>query len=234
MLIGSMTRGVIFDVDGTLVLSNAAHAAAWSRAFAECGFFDVPPALVGPLIGMGGRDLVKRVKPDAAERIVADVTKRHERIFRADYLPRLRPAPGARDLVLELADRDLALIVATSAKEAELKALLKVARVDDLLTNAVTADEVERAKPASDLVSAALARLDLDASAALMIGDTVYDIEAAHRAGVRVIAVRCGGSPERVLSEAGAVFDDPEAIVKSIRQTGSMPIEYEESRRSAR
>ncbi|MDQ6768164.1 MAG: HAD family hydrolase [Candidatus Eremiobacteraeota bacterium] len=221
------TRGAIFDVDGTLVLSNAAHAAAWSRAFAECGFFDVPPARVRPLIGMGGDDLIARLKPDLDESTKTETIERHKKIFKRDYLKRLRPAPGAHELACELATRGIKLIVATSAKEDELQPLLAVAGVDGIITEWITSDDVERAKPAADMVQAALARMQLAASDAVMVGDTIYDIEAAHRAGVRIIAFRCGGSPEQLLAAADAVFDDPLQLVTALRQSSSPNVRKE-------
>jgi HAD superfamily hydrolase (TIGR01509 family) len=212
-------RGVLLDVDGTLLLSNRAHAEAWSDAFREFGH-SIPADRIEPLIGMGGDKLLATLNPgssdssDQGKRLSA----RRQKIFMSMYAPRLQPAPGSRALVQRLKDMDLVLVVATSAKGAELKTLLERAEIDDLVEEATTSDEVEQSKPSPDIVEAALKKGRLDAESAVLIGDTPYDIESGKRGGVRVIAVRCGGH-DADLRGAIAVYDDPADLLDHLDQT---------------
>lgn len=201
-------RGVIFDIDGTLVDSNDAHARAWVRAFADQGI-EVPFERVRPLIGMGGDQLVPRVtgieKGDPRYQPLSDGWKRH---FQEGELPGLRAQPGSRALVLALRSRGLRLIVGTSADEALVEDLLKIAQVEDLLTEYTTASDVEASKPEPDIVQAAVTRLGLSPAEVLMVGDTPFDIESARKAGVDTVALRCGGDDR--FGGAAAVYDSPQ------------------------
>jgi HAD superfamily hydrolase (TIGR01509 family) len=210
-------RALIFDVDGTLVDSNDAHAAAWARALGEAGIHrDV--ATIRPLIGMGGDKLLPRVAGVSAEsELGRTISRRRFEIFREVYLPRLAPFRGARDLFERLRADGVRLAIANSAKKEELFALLDVARVRDLVDpdKVTSADDVDASKPDPDSVAIALHRLGTAPGATLMVGDTPYDIDAARRAGLETIAVRCGGWKDRDLSGAYAIFDDPADLLRA-------------------
>ena len=202
-------QGVIFDVDGTLVDSNDAHAQSWVDTFAEAGY-EVPFEVVRPLIGMGADKLLPKtigIRHDSEQG--KKLIKRRSEIFRERYLPNLRPLPGARGLVLRVRDDGLKAIVATSAKDEELKGLLKAADVDDLMEEKATASDAKRSKPDPDIVEAAIEESGLPSSNAVMIGDTPYDVEAATRAGVRIIAFRSGGWDDASLKGAAQIYDGP-------------------------
>ena len=202
-------KGVIFDIDGTLVDSNDAHAQSWVDTFAEADY-EVPFEVVRPLIGMGADKLLPKtigIRHDSEEG--KKLLKRRSEIFRERYLPRLRPFPGARALVLRVRDDGLKAIVATSAKDEELKALLKAAEVDDLMQERATSSNAKRSKPDPDIVEAAIDESGVPASKAVMIGDTPYDVEAATRAGVRAIAFRSGGWDDASLKGAAQIYDGP-------------------------
>ena len=202
-------RGVILDVDGTLVASNDAHARAWVEALAEQGVH-VPFEEVRRRIGMGGDKLLPAVSGISEDsRQGQAISKRRREIFKSRYLPSLQPTPGARELLLHLRRRGLRLAVASSAKEDELKGLLDLVGADDLIPHKTSSDDADESKPAPDIVQAALKQLRLPADAAVMLGDTPYDIESGSRAGVGVIAVRCGGWSDADLRGALAVYDDP-------------------------
>ena len=203
-------RGVILDVDGTLVDSNGAHARAWVDALAEQGR-PVAYARVRPLMGMGG-DKVLPVLTDFAEdsRAGKAVATRRSEIFRIRYLPSVKVFPRVRDLVERMRREGLRVVVGSSASEDDLRALLDKVRVDDLLDDQTSADDAENSKPDPDVVVAALHRLRLPGADVLMLGDTPYDVEAATRAGVRTIALRCGGGwSDADLAGAIAIYDDP-------------------------
>jgi len=201
-------RAVIFDVDGTLVDSNDAHAGAWQETLKDFGIVR-DRAAVRRLIGMGGDKLLPALSGISTEselgrRIVA---RRGER-FRDEYLPKLRPFPAVRALLERIAADGFRLGVASSAKEDELAALLDVAGVADLIARQTSSDDVESSKPDPDAVHAALAKLHIQPGAATMVGDTPYDIEAAARADVAAIAFRSGGWGDADLAGARAIYAD--------------------------
>lgn len=204
-----MLKGVIFDVDGTLLDSNDAHANSWVEAFAEAGY-DVPFDVVRPLIGMGADKLLPKTIGISNES--ADGKKLVERcseIFQERHLPRLSPFPCARDLVQRVRSDDLKALVATSARDEQLTKLLKAAHVDDLIEERATATDAKRSKPDPDIVRAAIEESGISPKHLVMIGDTVYDIEAAARAGLRTIAFRCGGWTDDKLKGAAEIYDGP-------------------------
>ncbi|NDJ23237.1 HAD-IA family hydrolase [Nostoc sp. B(2019)] len=204
-------QGVILDVDGTLVLSNDAHAHAWVEAFAEFGY-EVKFEQVRPLIGMGGDQIIPKFAPGLSDeegkgKKIAD--KRKELII--NFGTNLTPANGARQLILQMQDKGLRLIIASSATSQELSVLLKAAQVDDLLSQdeATTSSDAEASKPDPGIVEAALNKLNMQPSEVVMLGDTPYDIKSANKAGVGVIAFRCGGFDDSQLKDALAIYNDP-------------------------
>jgi HAD superfamily hydrolase (TIGR01509 family) len=207
-------RGVIFDVDGTLVDSNEAHARAWMEALAEHGH-QVELARLLRLIGMGGDNLLPEVAGIEQESPAGEaIAGRRGAIFKTRYLPGLKALPGSRALVQRLHAEGFKLVVASSAARDELGPLLEVAGVADLLREQTSADDAERSKPDPDIVVAALGKLGLAADEALMVGDTPYDVQAAGKAGVRVIGLRSGGWDEAGLAGAVAVYAHPADLLE--------------------
>ena len=210
-------RGVIFDVDGTLVDSNRLHAQAWFDAFREAGLDGGTVLDLMRLIGMGSDKLIPAaVGLDGAGPEAERLGERRSEIFRSLYLPTVRPLPGAAELAEALRDRGFRLAVASSARPDELEALLDVAGVSWLAPKATSADEVDASKPEPDVVEAALAELDLPAQETILIGDTPYDVEACERAGVIVIGLRSGGWDEAGLRGAAAVYRDPADLLDQL------------------
>lgn len=205
-----MLKGMLFDVDGTLVLSNDAHAAAWEEAFARMGY-EVPFAEIRPLIGMGGDKLLPKLRPELtdSEGDGKKIKDLRQQIFLTKYAPQLQAAPGSRALVEAMQQQGLQTVIVGSSSQDELQALLQAAKMADLFTETTTADDTDHSKPDPDMIQAALDKLDLAANEVVMLGDTPYDIEAADKAGIPCIAVRCGGRSDDELKEALAIFDDP-------------------------
>jgi HAD superfamily hydrolase (TIGR01509 family) len=204
-----LLRGVIFDIDGTLVDSNDAHAHSWVDTFADAGY-NVPFEVVRPLIGMGADKLLPKtigVAHDSKEG--KKLVKRRSEIFHQKYLPRLRPLEGSRALVLRVRSEGLKPIVATSAKKEELSSLLKAAEVADLMEEKATSSDADRSKPDPDIVEAAIQESGVPPNQLVMIGDTPYDIEAAAKAKVRTIAFRSGGWADDALKSAAEIYDGP-------------------------
>jgi HAD superfamily hydrolase (TIGR01509 family) len=206
---GSAIKGVLLDIDGTLVDSNDAHARAWVDCLAERGT-PVPFEEVRRLIGMGGEKvlpLLTGVEKETPEGKA--ISARRKEIFRTRYVPHLKPTPGARDLLQHMKAVGLRLVIATSAGQDELGPLLKVCGADEIVDARTTSDDAEHSKPDPDIVEAALAELGLPADQAVMLGDTPYDVEAATRAGVPTIALRSGGWRDKDLAGARAIYDHP-------------------------
>ncbi|HEX2188291.1 MAG TPA: HAD family hydrolase [Longimicrobiaceae bacterium] len=208
-------RAVILDIDGTLIDSNDAHARAFLDAAGELGL-EVPPfEEVRRRIGMGGDKLIPEVWGFSKESQRGETLDgRKGEIFRERYLPGLEPTRGARALLHRLRDDGVKLVVATSAGKDDVKGLLERAGVADLVQDATSADEVEESKPDPDIVHAALKDAGFPAEQTVMLGDTPYDVEAATRAGVPVVAVRCGGWGDGDLRGAAAVYDHPADLLE--------------------
>jgi HAD superfamily hydrolase (TIGR01509 family) len=212
-------RGVLLDVDGTLVDSNDAHARSWVEVFRRHGL-EVSYERVRRLIGMGADKLLPEavgIREDSPEgqRLVRERSE----LFLREELPKLRPCRGARDLVARLRAEGLKLVVASSAKDEELQSLLRAAGVEDLLREKTSSDDAERSKPDPDIVEAAIRKSGLPKEALVMIGDTPYDVEAARRAGIDVVAVRCGGWTDADLAGAAAVYDDPADLLARLDES---------------
>jgi HAD superfamily hydrolase (TIGR01509 family) len=218
-------RAVLFDIDGTLVDSNDAHAHAWVEAFAEQGI-TVDFAKVRRSIGMGGDKLmlaVAGISEDSPEG--KRISTRRSEIFKTKYLPSLKPFPGARELVAALKSRGFTVVAASSAKKDELRALLAVVGAETLLDAATSSDDAEESKPDPDIIHAALEQARCEAAEAVMIGDTPYDVEAATRAGVRVIAFRCGGWRDEDLRGAIAIYDGPADLLARLDESPLSPLQ---------
>lgn len=214
-----MIRGVLLDVDGTLLDSNDAHARAFVEALAESGI-DVPFERVRRCIGMGSDKLLKAAADlEEDDPRAKQAKERKGEIFKQEYLPHLRPTPGARDLLLRLRDAGLRRVVASSAHGDELQALMEQAGVADLVQEETSSSEVEHSKPDPDIVHAALEKIALPAAEVLLLGDTPYDVEAARKAGVGAIGVRCGGWSDAELAGARAVYSDPADLLAQFEQS---------------
>jgi HAD superfamily hydrolase (TIGR01509 family) len=212
---GPSLRTVLLDVDGTLIDSNDAHARAWVDALRAHGYV-IPFEEVRPLIGMGGDKLVPQLTgldPESGEAKRLGETR--SKLFLERELPTLRPTKGARALLEQLTWLGMELVVATSAKSSEVQALLEQAGVADLIPLASSSSDADRSKPDPDIVQAALRKSGSLAAQSVMVGDTPYDIEAAGRAKVPSIALRCGGWwDDTALRGATAIYDDPAELLE--------------------
>jgi len=203
--------GVIFDVDGTLVDSNDAHAHAWVEAMKEHGY-DVSFAKVRPLIGMGGDKVLPEtigVAKDSQQG--KQVSQRRKQIFMERYLPTLKAFPDARDLLQHIHDQRLKMAIATSAEQDELNGLLQVLGpgTAELFEQETSSKDTSHSKPEPDVMDIALQRLGAEPDKIVMIGDTAYDIESAAQAGIKTIAFRCGGWSDKDLAGAICIYDGP-------------------------
>ena len=213
----AMTRwGVLFDVDGTLVDSNYLHVVAWLRAFRSAGFPDVTAAQVHRCVGMGGELLLETLVGSSDDAAKKAHSTEYERMW-----PELRPFPGAVDLLREVRRRGGATVLATSATEEEAGALRRALDCDDVITAVTTSADVDAAKPDPDIFTTARERAGLDRDRCLVVGDTVWDAEAARRAGLTCVGVLSGGIGRAELLAAGMaeVYDGTAALLAAFDQS---------------
>lgn len=212
---GGRLRGVLVDIDGTLVDSNDHHAASWVETLREFGI-DASYDHVRRLIGKGGDKLLPEVSgiEKESERGEA-ISKRRAELFHEKYLPKVRPFPRVRDLIGRMREDGLTVVAATSAQKEEMKALLRIANVLDLVDAGANASDVDESKPDPDVVQAALDAGGLQPDEVLLLGDTPYDVAAGLSAGVAVVGVRSGGWDTEGLQGAVAVYDDAANLLAS-------------------
>lgn len=214
-----MIKAVLLDVDGTLVDSNDAHAKAWVDALKDAGFA-ITYNQVRPLIGMGSDNLLPTLlKIDSDDPLGEELSKYRGEIFQRKYLKTVRPFPKVRELLTQLLDKDLKLVIATSASQDDLEKILMQGHISDLLKTRVNADDAKQSKPDPDIVLAALKKARVKKSEAVMVGDTPYDLSAAHRAGIRPIGFTCGGWAPKYLSSAIEIYKGPSHLLENIERS---------------
>jgi HAD superfamily hydrolase (TIGR01509 family) len=215
------THAVLFDIDGTLIDSNYLHIDAWSRAFADVGF-PVDSSRIHWCIGMDSGKLLEELLGDKVDEVGEKAKKRHTHHYMA-MTDRLRAFTDARELLTDLDGRGVSVVLATSAPEKELKPLRKELHVEDDLVAVTSSEDVETAKPDPDIVKVALKKAGTQPGNTIMVGDSVWDIASAKRAGVDCIGVLTGGTSKAQLIDAGAVavYDD---VAHLLREVESSPL----------
>ncbi|MEV6807396.1 HAD family hydrolase [Streptomyces sp. NPDC051132] len=205
-----MERAAVFDVDGTLVDTNHLHVVTWWEAFRQAGH-DVPMHAVHRAVGLGSTDLIAHLLGDDRDPDQDDELSAAHKALYGQYFDRLPALPGAGDLLRRLHGDGWTVVLATSASGAELGALRRALDADEAITDTASADDVQQGKPAPEPVEHALELAGVPASRAVFVGDTVWDMRAGSKAGVRCLGVLCGGIPRADLEEAGAetVYADP-------------------------
>jgi HAD superfamily hydrolase (TIGR01509 family) len=194
---------VILDIDGTLVDTNYHHAVAWHRALRAHGH-TVQMWKVHRHIGMGGDQIVGAlIGEDAADGQGEEIRAAEAEAY-AELIDEVEPMVGAHELLVDLRSEGLASVLASSARQEEVEHYLDLLDARDLVDAWTASADVEKTKPAPDLVQVALEKAPSERPA-LMIGDSVWDVKAASAAGVATLAVLTGGFSEAELRDAGAV-----------------------------
>ena len=191
--------GVLFDVDGTLVDTNYVHVLAWAKALQANGY-DVDMSTLHRTVGQGADRFVESVIGHADER----VSDAHSDYY-GPHLHELRAFPAAAELLRAVQKAGLRVVLATSASAEEVEHLRACLDADDAVDAVTCKEDVDTSKPDPDLVQAALDKAAISAERALFVGDTVWDVEAARRAGVDCVCVLTGGIGEAELRDAGAI-----------------------------
>ena len=211
----------VLDVDGTLVDSNYQHALAWYRALRSLGE-TFPIWRIHRLIGMGGDQLVIALGGQELEDRVGEEGRKRQGKEVDELIGEVAPLPGARDLLLAVKERGHRLVLASSGQPRHVDVALDLLDARDVADAWTSSEDAEATKPAPDLLQVALRKLGAPADAAsVMIGDSVWDVEAAKKAGMPAIVVRSGGFGDDELTAAGAVaiYDTPGDLAAALEGT---------------
>jgi HAD superfamily hydrolase (TIGR01549 family) len=193
----------ILDIDGTLVDSNYFHTVAWCRAMRRHEH-TLPMWQIHRAIGMGSDQLVRALLGDEVEEREGDDIRAAEADAYFELIEEVAPLEGARELIADLKDGGHRVVLASSAKPEEVEHYLDLLDARELADAWTTSGDVERTKPEPDLVQTAIERIG--GGPAVMVGDSVWDCEAAGNAGVDTIAVLTGGFSDAELLRAGATI----------------------------
>ena len=196
-----MPPAAILDIDGTLVDTNYQHAVAWFRAFRQHGVV-MPCWRIHRHVGMGGDQLVAALAGEDFDAEHGDDVRAAETALYLSLIPEVEPLEGSRELIEELKRSGHAVILASSAKRQELEHYLDLLDARELADDWTDSSDVEQTKPHPDLVRAAIEKAG--GGEAVMVGDSVWDCEAAENAGIQSIGVLTGGFSEQELEDAGA------------------------------
>jgi HAD superfamily hydrolase (TIGR01549 family) len=185
-----MADTAIFDVDGTLVDTNYHHALAWFRALRR---FDItrPVWRLHRGIGMGGDLFVSAVAGREVEDAHGDALRKAWAEEFDQLIGEIQPFEGAHELLAEVKERGFRLVLASSGKTEHVETFLDLIGGKSLADAWITSDDVEKSKPEPDIVSTALAKVQ--GASGIMVGDSIYDAQAAAKVNIPTLAVRTGG-----------------------------------------
>ena len=219
-----MDRAAVFDVDGTLVDTNHLHVTTWWEAFRQAGH-QVTMHAVHHSVGLGSDDLIAHLLGEDRDRSQDDELSAAHTALYGQFFDRLAPLPGAGELLRRLHRDGWRVVLATSASGPELAALRRAIDADDAIAATASADDVTRGKPAPEPVEHALELAGVPADRAVFVGDTVWDMRAGTKAGVRCVGVLCGGIPRSDLVAAGAeeIYADPADLLDSLADSPFAP-----------
>jgi len=213
----------LFDLDGTLVDSVYQHVLAWREALEKTGIV-LAVWRIHRRIGMSGGLLINGLLRETGHRVTAAEAAHLQQIHAeayARYVAQVRPLPGARELLAHLSSNRVPWAIATSGRLESARPTLQVigSHPDVPL---ITRDQVAHAKPDPDLFLTAAARLGVEISDSIVVGDSVWDLLAARRARALGVGLLSGGYGKDELEQAGAyrVYQDPADLLKHLDEVG--------------
>ena len=217
------TPAFLFDLDGTLIDSVYQHVLAWHEALEEMGL-SLAVWRIHRRIGMSGGLLVQALGREIGRRLTSEqaqeLQRRHAAAYER-YQGAIQPLPGARDLLQQLSRTGVPFAIATSGRpEGARPALERLAIGAEVPV--ITRQEVQRAKPDPDLFLAAAERLNVPIGRAMVVGDSVWDLLAARRAGCLGVGLLSGGYGKEELEQVGAyrVYQDPADLLSHLDEVG--------------
>ncbi len=214
-----MKKVAIFDVDGTLLNSTWMHAQAWKEALSDFGYkFEIAELSVH--IGRGAQGLISDlIGSQSYRRIGKELTEKHQINF--DRLGEAKPFPMVKELCTELKRRRKIILLASSALSETVEKHIRILSIEQLIDGRVSGSEVSKGKPAPDIFISAM-NLVSDGPAtpedSIVVGDSIWDIEAARNAGIDSIGVLTGGASKELLKSAGAaeVYEDVAELYRNL------------------
>jgi HAD superfamily hydrolase (TIGR01509 family) len=213
----------LFDLDGTLVDSVYQHVLAWREALEQTGI-ELAVWRIHRRIGMSGGLLINALLRETGRRVTAEEAAHLQQIHAEAYarqVAQVRPLPGARELLVYLSNNQVPWAIATSGRLESARPTLQVLGVGPEVP-VVTRDQVPHAKPDPDLFVTAAARLGVEISDSVVVGDSVWDLLAARRARALGVGLLSGGYGQHELEQAGAyrVYQDPADLLKHLDEVG--------------
>ena len=211
-----LMRAMLLDIDGTLVDSNDKHTDCWVEAFAHFGK-KVEWDVIRRQIGKGG-DLLVPDTLNAREmrRFGEDVQKYRSELWKRRYMESVEPFPGVHECLREIHGRGIRLAFASSSNPDEVEYYVELLGAADLLEGTTSKKDAQFSKPSPEIFQAALDRVQSDPTRTLVVGDTPYDILAAHRIALPIVALRCGGFAEELLAKAELIYEDFRAMTREL------------------
>jgi HAD superfamily hydrolase (TIGR01549 family) len=211
----------VLDIDGTLIDSTYHHALAWYRALRSVGE-TFPVWRLHRLVGMGGDQFLIALGGEDLEARVGERAREEQGRQVDEVIAQMQPLPGAHDLLVAIKERGHRLVLASSGEQRHVELYLDKLDARDVVDDWTSSADVEASKPAPDLLQVALQKVGapLDAPS-VMVGDSVWDVVAAKRAGMPAIALRSGGFGDDELDAAGAVavYDHPGDLLTALDDT---------------
>ena len=209
-------QALLLDIDGTLIDSNDKHAHCWIEAFAHFGK-TVQWDLIRGQIGKGGDLLVPDSLNAREMRDYGEPLKKYRgELWKEKYMRTVQAFPGAVEAMKTLHDEGIRLALASSSNPDEVEYYVELLGVADLLEGTTSKGDAETSKPSPEIFEAAIDRVQSDPVRTMAVGDTPYDVLAAHRIPVAVAAVLCGGFPRATLTKAEFIFEDVPHLVKEL------------------
>ncbi|HEX7706392.1 MAG TPA: HAD family phosphatase [Thermoanaerobaculia bacterium] len=225
-------QAVLLDVDGTLVDSNDKHTECWIEAFAHFGK-KVEWETIREQIGKGG-DLLVPDTLNAREmhRFGEPLKEYRGELWKRRFMSDVKPFPGVRDAIETLRSREILVALASSSNPDEVEYYVDLLGVENLIGGTTSKEDAQFSKPSPEIFQAALERLESDPARTLVVGDTPYDVLAAHRIPVAVAAVLTGGFSAESLRKAEFLFEDLREMVKELERIDEYFREWSEQDRT--
>jgi HAD superfamily hydrolase (TIGR01549 family) len=215
--VATALKAILFDIDGTLVDSNDMHADCWVAAFAKFGK-TVDRESIRMQIGKGGDWIVPDALTAREMRAFGEKLKKYRgELWKNEYMREVKPFPGVEKALREVHERGIRLAFASSSNPNEVEYYVELLGIAKLLEGSTSKGDAQFSKPSPEIFQAALEETGSKVHETLVVGDTPYDILAAHGGCLAVAALRCGGFPEDTLTKAEFLFQDVPELVGNLK-----------------
>ena len=209
-------KGLIFDIDGTLVDSNDLHTRCWLEAFEKFGrHFDYDG--MRHQMGKGGDLLVPDLLQAREMRSFGERLKKYRgELFKEKYIKEVKAFPHVREVFEALRKRGIKIALGSSGNPEEVEYYTRLLGVEELIEGSTSKEDAKHSKPSPEIFEAALETIGTDAARTMTVGDTPYDVLASHRVALPVIGVLCGGFERELLAKAEFIFASVEEIAANL------------------